>query len=114
MPLRGLCVPAGWHRCASPGRKPRAPLRSLCAPSCAFPQGYFTHSLLYYGYYSNDTLSDISSPKSSVCALAAPLHSYNMPLAYVFTIGLSFLATCVLLMYRWVSAAPPASPFTQP
>lgn len=105
--------------CARLGRELRAPARSLCAPWCAFPQGYFTHSLLYYGYYSNATLKDTcaSSPKSSVCALAAPLHHYNMPLAYVSTVGLSFLATCVLLMYRWVSAAPPAlpaSPFAQP
>ncbi|NXT34944.1 TMC6 protein, partial [Pelecanoides urinatrix] len=63
--------------------------------------GYFTHSLLYYGYYSNVTLNDpcASSPNGSTCSLAAPLLPYNMPLAYVFSIGVSFLVTCVLLVY---------------
>ncbi|KAM6240203.1 transmembrane channel-like protein 6 isoform 1-T2 [Spheniscus humboldti] len=63
--------------------------------------GYFTHSLLYYGYYSNITLNDpcASSPNGSTCPLAVPLLPYNMPLAYVFSIGVSFLVTCVLLVY---------------
>ncbi|XP_072737609.1 transmembrane channel-like protein 6 [Ciconia boyciana] len=63
--------------------------------------GYFTHSLLYYGYYSNITLNDpcASSPNSSTCPLAAPPLPYNMPLAYVFSVGVSFLVTCVLLVY---------------
>uniref|UniRef100_A0A663DLS3 Transmembrane channel-like protein n=1 Tax=Aquila chrysaetos chrysaetos TaxID=223781 RepID=A0A663DLS3_AQUCH len=63
--------------------------------------GYFTHSLLYYGYYSNITLNDpcTSSPNDSACPLAAPPLPYNMPLAYVFSVGVSFLVTCVLLVY---------------
>ncbi|XP_068269109.1 transmembrane channel-like protein 6 isoform X1 [Nyctibius grandis] len=63
--------------------------------------GYFTHSLLYYGYYSNATLNDpcASSPNGSACPLAAPPLPYNMPLAYVFSVGVSFLITCVLLVY---------------
>ncbi|NXF54326.1 TMC6 protein, partial [Oceanites oceanicus] len=63
--------------------------------------GYFTHSLLYYGYYSNVTLNDpcASSPNGSACPLAAPPLPYNMPLAYVFSVGVSFLVTCVLLVY---------------
>ncbi|NXW23895.1 TMC6 protein, partial [Circaetus pectoralis] len=63
--------------------------------------GYFTHSLLYYGYYSNVTLNDpcASSPNDSACPLAAPPLPYNMPLAYVFSVGVSFLVTCVLLVY---------------
>uniref|UniRef100_A0A8B9MY15 Transmembrane channel-like protein n=1 Tax=Accipiter nisus TaxID=211598 RepID=A0A8B9MY15_9AVES len=63
--------------------------------------GYFTHSLLYYGYYSNDTLNDpcASRPNDSACPLAAPPFPYNMPLAYVFSVGVSFLVTCVLLVY---------------
>ena len=28
-----------------------------------------------------------------------------MPLAYVFSVGVSFLVTCVLLVYRWVGSA---------
>uniref|UniRef100_A0A8C3J170 Transmembrane channel-like protein n=1 Tax=Calidris pygmaea TaxID=425635 RepID=A0A8C3J170_9CHAR len=63
--------------------------------------GYFTHSLLYYGYYSNVTLNDpcASSPNGSMCPHTAPQFPYNMPLAYVFSIGVSFLLTCVLLVY---------------
>ncbi|RMB95196.1 hypothetical protein DUI87_28183 [Hirundo rustica rustica] len=63
--------------------------------------GYFTHSLLYYGYYSNATLNDpcTSSPPGSVCPLAAPTLPYNLPLAYLFSVGVSFLVTCILLVY---------------
>ncbi|KAM6317329.1 transmembrane channel-like protein 6 [Podargus strigoides] len=63
--------------------------------------GYFTRSLLYYGYYSNVTLNDpcASSPNSSMCPLTAPLLPYNMPLAYVFSVGVCFLVTCILLVY---------------
>lgn len=63
--------------------------------------GSFTDSLLYYGYYSNVTLNDpcSSSPKGSVCLLAAPLLPYNLPLAYLFSVGISFLVTCILLVY---------------
>ncbi|XP_050175336.1 transmembrane channel-like protein 6 isoform X7 [Myiozetetes cayanensis] len=63
--------------------------------------GYFTHSLLYYGYYSNITLNEPCSPglKGSTCPLTAPSFPYNMPLAYLFSVGASFLVTCILLMY---------------
>ncbi|XP_030143473.4 transmembrane channel-like protein 6 isoform X1 [Taeniopygia guttata] len=63
--------------------------------------GYFTHSLLFYGYYSNVTLNDpcTSSPQGSVCPLTAPLFPYNLPLAYLFSVGVSFLVTCILLVY---------------
>ncbi|KAM6049779.1 transmembrane channel-like protein 6 [Theristicus caerulescens] len=87
-------------------------LQAAYPPASASPQpftglelltgaGYFTHSLLYYGYYSNITLNDpcASSPNGSACPLAAPLLPYNMPLAYVFSVGVSFLITCVLLVY---------------
>ncbi|NXS72321.1 TMC6 protein, partial [Pandion haliaetus] len=87
-------------------------LQAAYPPASASPQpfsglelltgaGYFTHSLLYYGYYSNVTLNDpcASSPNDSTCPLAAPRLPYNMPLAYVFGIGISFFITCVLLVY---------------
>uniref|UniRef100_A0A8C8S992 Transmembrane channel-like protein n=1 Tax=Pelusios castaneus TaxID=367368 RepID=A0A8C8S992_9SAUR len=53
--------------------------------------GYFTETLMYYGYYSNFTLNG-SSPQSSHLP-------YNMPLAYVFTVGVSFFITCIMLVY---------------
>ncbi|XP_050837305.1 transmembrane channel-like protein 6 isoform X1 [Serinus canaria] len=63
--------------------------------------GYFTHSLLYYGYYSNTTLNDpcTSTPEGGMCPLPAPLLPYNLPLAYLFSVGVSFLVTCILLVY---------------
>ncbi|XP_068007423.1 transmembrane channel-like protein 6 [Melanerpes formicivorus] len=63
--------------------------------------GYFTHSLLYYGYYRNATLNEPcgSSPNGSTSPLTAPSLPYNMPLAYVFSVGVSFLLTCILLVY---------------
>ncbi|XP_064378982.1 transmembrane channel-like protein 6 isoform X2 [Dromaius novaehollandiae] len=60
--------------------------------------GYFTHSLLYYGYYSNGTLNEPCAARPN-CSAAAPPLPYNMPLAYVFTVGVSFFLTCILLVY---------------
>ncbi|NXG60372.1 TMC6 protein, partial [Hemiprocne comata] len=87
-------------------------LQAAYPPASASPQpftglelltgaGYFTHSLLYYGYYSNVTLNSPCgpSPNGSTCPLTAPPLPYNMPLAYVFSVGVSFLVTCVLLVY---------------
>ncbi|XP_015735304.1 transmembrane channel-like protein 6 isoform X2 [Coturnix japonica] len=63
--------------------------------------GSFTHSLLYYGYYSNTTLNNpsTSSPNGSTSPPRTTQLPYNMPLAYMFTVGASFFATCILLMY---------------
>ncbi|KAK1798006.1 hypothetical protein P4O66_000513 [Electrophorus voltai] len=55
--------------------------------------GYFSDSLLYYGYYSNYTLQ---KPCSNSCGSHL---SYNMPLAYFFTIGVAFFITCIILVY---------------
>nr|XP_013801248.1 PREDICTED: transmembrane channel-like protein 6 [Apteryx mantelli mantelli] len=60
--------------------------------------GYFTRSLLYYGYYSNVTLNEPCAARPN-CSAAAPPLPYNMPLAYVFTVGVSFFLTCILLVY---------------
>ncbi|XP_074871048.1 transmembrane channel-like protein 6 isoform X2 [Carettochelys insculpta] len=63
--------------------------------------GYFTQTLMYYGYYSNFTLNDPCGPSagSKKCQSAKGHLPYNMPLAYVFTIGVSFFVTCILLVY---------------
>ncbi|XP_066503089.1 transmembrane channel-like protein 6b [Hoplias malabaricus] len=59
--------------------------------------GYFTDSLLYYGYYSNYTLTKTCSNKGNS---SCPYHlSYNMPLVYFFTIGMAFFITCIILVY---------------
>uniref|UniRef100_A0A674J5A8 Transmembrane channel-like protein n=1 Tax=Terrapene triunguis TaxID=2587831 RepID=A0A674J5A8_9SAUR len=61
--------------------------------------GYFTQTLMYYGYYSNFTLNDPCTPSSRSCQPGKGHLPYNMPLAYVFTIGVSFFITCILLVY---------------
>ncbi|NXD17981.1 TMC6 protein, partial [Nothocercus nigrocapillus] len=53
--------------------------------------GYFTHSLLYYGYYSNTSLP------ARAHGAAAPL-PYVLPLAYALTVGVCFVLTCVLVL----------------
>ncbi|XP_065549690.1 transmembrane channel-like protein 6 isoform X4 [Lathamus discolor] len=85
-------------------------LQAAYPPASANPQpftglelltgaGYFTQSLLYYGYYSNTTLNSPCASSPSTCPLAAPPLPYNMPLAYMSSVGVSFLITCVLLVY---------------
>ncbi|EMP32440.1 Transmembrane channel-like protein 6, partial [Chelonia mydas] len=61
--------------------------------------GYFTQTLMYYGYYSNFTLNEPCTPGSGRCQPGRGHLPYNMPLAYVFTIGVSFFSTCILLVY---------------
>ncbi|XP_061471864.1 transmembrane channel-like protein 6 [Rhineura floridana] len=64
--------------------------------------GYFAHTLMYYGYYSNFTLNDpcAFSSSSTRCKQYRPVYlPYNMPLAYVLVTGVSFFVTCLLLVY---------------
>ncbi|XP_077107463.1 transmembrane channel-like protein 6 [Ranitomeya variabilis] len=65
--------------------------------------GYFTDTIMYYGYYSNYTLNDGCSSKSntsSMCPKDKAWLPYHIPLAYLFTIGFGFLSTCIILVYR--------------
>lgn len=60
--------------------------------------GCFTHTVMYYGYYSNSTLNTpCGTPQCSPRAGSLP---YNMPLAYLFTVGAAFFITCITLVYR--------------
>uniref|UniRef100_A0A8C3XPC5 Transmembrane channel-like protein n=1 Tax=Chelydra serpentina TaxID=8475 RepID=A0A8C3XPC5_CHESE len=61
--------------------------------------GYFTQTLMYYGYYSNFTLNDPCTSGDRSCQPGKGHLPYNMPLAYVFTIGVSFFIMCILLVY---------------
>ncbi|OWK14922.1 TMC6 [Cervus elaphus hippelaphus] len=63
--------------------------------------GHFTHSVMYYGYYSNATLNQpCASPlNGSECPPEAGSLPYNMPLAYLFTLGAAFFITCITLVY---------------
>ncbi|CAL8330419.1 unnamed protein product [Lota lota] len=61
--------------------------------------GYFSDSVMYYGYYSDSTLNQMCSESQAGCDHAQHGLSYNMPLAYFFTIGMSFFITCIILVY---------------
>ncbi|KAG8015165.1 Transmembrane channel-like protein 6, partial [Nibea albiflora] len=71
--------------------------------------GYFSDTVMYYGYYSNYTLKscrdDVGVHNVSVSNGTSNQHcasrqnSYNMPLAYFFTIGVAFFITCIILVY---------------
>ncbi|MCJ8737496.1 hypothetical protein PDJAM_G00024430 [Pangasius djambal] len=60
--------------------------------------GYFKDSLMYYGYYSNYTFIKNCSHVENQDSCGTHL-SYNMPLAYFFTIGMAFFITCIILVY---------------
>ncbi|XP_059990945.1 transmembrane channel-like protein 6 isoform X12 [Lagenorhynchus albirostris] len=64
-------------------------------------RGCFTHTVMYYGYYSNVTLNQpCASPlDGGQCTPAAGGLPYNMPLAYLFTVGVAFFITCITLVY---------------
>uniref|UniRef100_A0A4W3JUV6 Transmembrane channel-like protein n=1 Tax=Callorhinchus milii TaxID=7868 RepID=A0A4W3JUV6_CALMI len=55
--------------------------------------GKFTETILYYGYYTNSSLN--SNCTTSSC-FSIP---YNMPIAYVYTLGAAFFITCIILVY---------------
>ncbi|XP_010854560.1 PREDICTED: transmembrane channel-like protein 6 isoform X4 [Bison bison bison] len=109
--LRGMPLSLAEKRCLrEESRPPRGKHRaqrhrgllSCCdqlRDSCVL--GYFTHSVMYYGYYSNATLNQpCASPlDGSQCTPEAGSLPYSMPLAYLFTLGAAFFITCITLVY---------------
>ncbi|XP_019960488.2 transmembrane channel-like protein 6b [Paralichthys olivaceus] len=71
--------------------------------------GYFSDTVMYYGYYCNYTMrehcrDDGGGQNISVVSNGTSLNcvkhlSYNMPLAYFFTIVVAFFITCIILVY---------------
>nr|XP_046261519.1 transmembrane channel-like protein 6b [Scatophagus argus]XP_046261529.1 transmembrane channel-like protein 6b [Scatophagus argus] len=71
--------------------------------------GYFSDTVMYYGYYSNYTLlksckhdvggQNVSVSNGTRLDCVSKHHSYNMPLAYFVTIGVAFFITCIILVY---------------
>ncbi|MGH0115466.1 UNVERIFIED_CONTAM: hypothetical protein FKN15_000101 [Acipenser sinensis] len=59
--------------------------------------GYFSNSVLYYGFYSNGTVSGGSASGNSTSGMP----QYNMQLAYFFTIGAYLVLCCISLVYSW-------------
>lgn len=66
--------------------KGKISLDLTCAIFFLHFQGYFDKTVLYYGFYTNDTIR--KDPH---------LAPYNMQLAYIFTIGL-YMAVCFLIL----------------
>ncbi|XP_030586311.1 transmembrane channel-like protein 6b isoform X2 [Archocentrus centrarchus] len=63
--------------------------------------GTFSDTVMYYGYYSNHTLcrDKTGGQNASTLYCDSQQLSYNMPLAYFFTIGMAFFITCIILVY---------------
>lgn len=52
-------------------------------------QGYFQQTVLYYGFYTNATIRQRKNGAS-----------YNMQLAYIFTVGIYFVICLLILLFR--------------
>ncbi|XP_051570297.1 transmembrane channel-like protein 6 [Myxocyprinus asiaticus] len=55
--------------------------------------GVLTDSGMFYGYYSNFTSGNCRA-ENKICP-----ENYNIPLAYIFTIGIGLFVTCVMLVH---------------
>ncbi|CAK7291527.1 Transmembrane channel-like protein 6 [Vulpes lagopus] len=88
-------VQAAFPPPASPGAVPAFTGLELLTGA-----GRFTHTVMYYGYYSNTTLNQpCVPPLHGQCSREADGLPYNMPLAYLFTVGVAFFITCITLVY---------------
>lgn len=52
---------------------------------------------MFYGHYTNSTSGNCHGETKN-CP-----HNYNIPLAYIFSIGTGMFVTCVMLVYRFVN-----------
>ncbi|MBN3313500.1 TMC6 protein, partial [Atractosteus spatula] len=86
-----LVIPQVVHR------PPDVKNRSFLGLELLTGAGYFTDTVMFYGYYTNSTLNSSSSPAAG--ASDEKRMPYNMPLAYFFTIGISFFITCIILVF---------------
>uniref|UniRef100_H3D965 Transmembrane channel-like protein n=1 Tax=Tetraodon nigroviridis TaxID=99883 RepID=H3D965_TETNG len=89
---------------------PAAGRPPFCGLELLTGAGYFTDTVMYYGYYANYTLQtscgdeddghhNASLSKNATLECTSTQLSYNMPLAYFFTIGVAFFITCIILVY---------------
>ncbi|XP_068448722.1 transmembrane channel-like protein 6b [Clinocottus analis] len=88
---------------------PALPAGSFSGLELLTGAGYFTDTVMYYGYYCNYTLSrscrEADGGQNASLSNGTRLDcvpenlSYNMPLAYFFTIGVSSFITCIILVY---------------
>nr|KAF6297164.1 transmembrane channel like 6 [Myotis myotis] len=80
---------------------PQGPVPTFTGLELLTGGGRFTDTVMYYGYYSNATLNQpcADPPDGGQCTPEAASLPYNMPLAYLFTIGAAFFITCFTLVY---------------
>ncbi|XP_043570799.1 transmembrane channel-like protein 6 isoform X2 [Chiloscyllium plagiosum] len=74
---------------------PKVPERQFFGLELLTGIGYFTDTALYYGYYTNNTWSILHGQYNK----SASKLPYNMPIAYIYTIGGSFFITCIILVH---------------
>ncbi|XP_015998710.2 transmembrane channel-like protein 6 isoform X2 [Rousettus aegyptiacus] len=77
------------------------PVRAFTGLELLTGGGRFTDTVMYYGYYSNTTLNQPCAPPpdGGQCTPEGGGLPYNMPLAYLFTVGAAFFITCITLVY---------------
>ncbi|XP_074553115.1 transmembrane channel-like protein 6 isoform X2 [Halichoeres trimaculatus] len=95
---------------------PRVPLYgseddSITALELLTGTGHFSHSLMFYGYYTNTIIyscraadryhpSNAQSPHLPLCETKEPqIVPYSIPAAYFFTIPVTFFFICIILVY---------------
>ncbi|KAM4598254.1 transmembrane channel-like protein 6 [Polymixia lowei] len=74
--------------------------------------GYISQSVMFYGYYSYTAVNGCKpeelaggsteevADRSACDTVKGPqMMSYNIPVAYIFTIGIAFFITCIILVY---------------
>ncbi|XP_022611480.1 transmembrane channel-like protein 6 [Seriola dumerili] len=99
-----LVLPQAVHPPVLPAVK-----RSFSGLELLTGAGYLSDTVMYYGYYCNYTLhrscrddgreQNISLSNGTRLDCMSKHLSYNMPLAYFFTIGVAFFITCIILVY---------------
>ncbi|XP_035036089.1 transmembrane channel-like protein 6 isoform X2 [Hippoglossus stenolepis] len=67
-------------------------------------KGYFSHSLMFYGYYTNTNLTTCHAAHWTPGSTGESLNPcdtvpYNMPAAYLLTLASSFFIICMILVY---------------
>ncbi|XP_051995291.1 transmembrane channel-like protein 6 [Xyrauchen texanus] len=68
---------------------------ALTGPWLLTGMGILKDSGMFYGYYSNSTSGNCRAENTM---MMCP-ENYNIPLAYIFTIGIGLFITCVMLVY---------------
>ncbi|XP_067914402.1 transmembrane channel-like protein 6 [Heterodontus francisci] len=89
MTLLFIVIPQAVH-------PPEIATGNFIGPELLTGTGYFTDTVLYYGYYTNSTWNILQNIGYNSSDHKIP---YNMPIAYVYTLGSSFFISCIILVH---------------